>query len=67
MNEQFKSILAKAHLQIAEEKGMPLNTTELADRVATLLVVECSNIADQCIEDEWFDIGNAIKQHFGVK
>lgn len=67
MNENFKSILAKAHMQLADQGGLPLDTMMLAERFATLVVYECAAVADQCREDEWFDVSSAIKEHFGVK
>jgi hypothetical protein len=61
--KKFHSLLAKAHLEL----GPNADTTALADKFAELLVLECAAVADKCIEDEWYDIGNAIKDHFGVK
>lgn len=62
MNERFKSILAKAHLQIAEEKGFPLDTTDLADRFATLLVMECVEVAKKANS---LEAAASIMLHFG--
>lgn len=31
---------------------------------AQLLIEECVQVADQCREDEWFDVSGAITEHF---
>ena len=36
-------------------------------KFAELIVRECVKVADQCREDEWFDVGGAIQEHFGVE
>lgn len=74
MNEKFKSILAKAHLQVAEQEGLPLDTTALADTFATLLVHECIDAlwTKECAEsdlayEQYQDNRKSIIQHFGLK
>lgn len=37
------------------------------EKFADLIIKECANVAHECIDDEWFDVGGAIKEHFGVK
>ena len=37
------------------------------EKFAELIIKECANVAHECIDDEWFDVGGAIKEHFGVK
>ena len=37
------------------------------ERIAVAVALEAARVADECIKDEWFDVGNAIRQHFGVK
>lgn len=36
-------------------------------KFAELIVRECASVAHTCIDDEWFDVGGAILDHFGVK
>lgn len=64
MNERVKSILAKAHLELMEENGAPLNTTQLADRFAKLLVMECVDVAKKA---KSLEAAAGIMLHFGVK
>lgn len=64
MNERIKGILAKAHLQLMEESGAPLDTTQLADRFAKLLVLECVDVA---MRAKSLEAAAGIMLHFGVK
>lgn len=36
------------------------------ERIAVAVALEAARVADKCREDEWFDVGNAIREHFGV-
>jgi hypothetical protein len=59
-------------IEMAIEAGFnPVNCTgsnvPLFEKFAKLIVLECAKVAHECIDDEWFDVGGAIKEHFGVK
>jgi len=45
MNERIKELLAKAHLDVMEDKGV-IDTNHVAERFAELIVRECVDIAD---------------------
>lgn len=62
MNELIKNLLAQAHLEATDLK----DTNWIANRFAELIVAECADVARQCREDEWFDIEDAILEHFAI-
>jgi hypothetical protein len=33
---------------------------------AQLIVEDCAKWAEKCIEDEYFDVGNAIRERYGM-
>ena len=69
MNERIKELAKEAgaiHIH-GNPKDRALVGYQDIEKFAELIVRECAVTADKCIEDEWFDVGNAIKQHFGVE
>jgi hypothetical protein len=62
MNERIRELLSQAgvHYEV-----MPKDT--VYEKFAELIIKECAKVAHECIDDEWFDVGGAIKEHFGVK
>lgn len=74
MNQNIKQLLAKAHLQVMEEHGLPLDTNLVAERFADLIIEECiQNLETHstCFDG---DVGRGIKiaarltkEHFGVE
>jgi hypothetical protein len=77
MNERIKSLLAQAHLEIKEEFGI-IDTNQVAERFAELIVRECSDAVlsvpcyykdyrSQIEEAVINDCGRAVLEHFGVK
>ena len=60
MNERIKELLAKAHLDVMEDKGV-IDTNDVAERFAELIVREC---ADQCMNVLDY---HAILERFGVE
>jgi hypothetical protein len=43
------------------------STEQCYQKFAELIIQECANVAHTCIDDEWFDVGGAILDHFGVE
>jgi hypothetical protein len=43
MNERIKELLAKAHLDVMEDKGV-IDTNHVAERFAELIVQECTQV-----------------------
>jgi hypothetical protein len=76
MNEKIKQLAEKAGFYLWEnEPWKPEGAvvdwscdydSEL-EKFAELIIRECANVAHTCIDDEWFDVGGAILDHFGVK
>ena len=70
MNERIKSLLAKAHLDVMEDLGN-IDSNQVAERFAELIITECANvawdIAHQHSSDEINDVGYSILEHFGVE
>lgn len=61
MNDRIKELAASANLY----DGWFCGEGNI-EKFAKLIVAECASIADDCIEGEWYDVGNAIKNHFEV-
>jgi hypothetical protein len=62
MNERIISLLAQAHLEIKEEFGI-IDTNQVAERFATLIIKECAEL----VEYNSKGAGRDIREHFGVK
>jgi hypothetical protein len=71
MNERIRELAADARGQaivgttVDDEQWR--QHEEFVEKFAELIIKECANVAHECIDDEWFDVGGAIKEHFGVK
>jgi len=71
MNERIKSLLAKAHLDVMEDLGN-LDTNQVAEKFAELLIKECMGVAlkhtpyIELCDYSWL-IYDKIKEHFGIE
>lgn len=63
MNERIKSLLVQAHLEIKEEFGI-IDTNQVAERFATLIIDECIQIA---MNAKSMEAAALIVMHFGDK
>ena len=63
MNERLAKLTEQCYEYNETMQGTWFNKTKFAD----LIIKECAKVAHECIDDEWFDVGGAIKEHFGVK
>ena len=63
MNERIKSLLAQAHLEIKEEFGI-IDTNQVAERFANLIIDECIKVAMNAKSQE---AAALIVMHFGDK
>ena len=61
MNERIKSLLAQAHLEIKEEFGI-IDTNQVAERFATLIIDECIQVA---MNAKSMEAAALIVMHFG--
>ena len=68
MNERIKELAdkAKEYAEWSTPQGLEW-FDNFKEQFADLIVRECAKVAHECIDDEWFDVGGAIKEHFGVK
>jgi hypothetical protein len=71
MNERIKELLAKAHLDVMEDKGV-IDTNQVAEKFAELIVKECAKVALYHTPDtEELEYSHLIEdkilEHFGVK
>ena len=71
MNERIKELLAKAHLDVMEDKGV-IDTNQVAEKFAELIVKECAEVAWYHTPDtEELEYSHLIEdkilEHFGVK
>jgi len=57
MNEKIRQIAIKAQV---EHCISHVRLQEFAD----LIIEQCATVADECITDQWYDVGNAIREHF---
>ena len=67
MNEQIKSLLAQAHLQVKEEFGI-IDTNRVAERFADLIIDECKRALTPHLRD-MISRGQAIdliNRQFGI-
>lgn len=68
MNERIQELAEQATTLkfdgTGTDTGKPVFDKE---KFAELIIKECAKVAHECIDDEWFDVGGAIKEHFGVK
>ena len=55
------------HYSKGDQWKYPEYTIDNPEKFAELIVRECANVAHTCIDDEWFDVGGAILEHFGVE
>jgi hypothetical protein len=65
MNERIRELAIEAGYM---EDGFGIGHWDMPEckKFAELIVRECANVAHTCIDDEWFDVGGAILEHFGV-
>lgn len=59
MNEKLKQIAIKAQVEHC------ISHVRLIE-FAELIIAECADVARQCREDEWFDVEDAILEHFAI-
>jgi hypothetical protein len=63
MNKKIEEIMRNHGLH----KNISQDCQHRIEMLSELIVRECASVANQCIDDEWFDVGGAILDHFGVK
>jgi len=68
MNQRIRSLLAKAHLDVMEDLGN-LNTSQVGERFAELLIKECMTLCEDVAErnDPAIACYYEIKKHFGIE
>jgi len=67
MSDVIKDIIEAAQFTKLGNSWAYTLPDELHERIAVAVAREAARVADKCIEDEWFDVGNAIREHFGVE
>jgi hypothetical protein len=63
MNKKIEEIMRNHGLH----KNISQDCQHRIEMLSELIIRECANVAHTCIDDEWFDVGGAILDHFGVK
>ena len=66
MSDVIKKIIDEAMFTKLGNSWTYTLPDEMNKRIAVAVALEAARVADECIKDEWFDVGNAIKEHFGV-
>ena len=66
MNKKIQKMMVEAGYN-PEDGGVFKFDDFIPEKFAELIVRECANVAHTCIDDEWFDVGGAILDHFGVE
>jgi hypothetical protein len=70
MNKKIEELMGKTLDAKFSHTWTALNYEDLgifSEHLIESVVRECANVAHTCIDDEWFDVGGAILDHFGVK
>ena len=67
MKNIITKIIDEAHLTKLGDSWAYTLPDELHKRIAIEVALEAARVADECREDEWFDVGSAIREHFGVE
>lgn len=71
MNNRIKSLLAQAHLEVKEEFGI-IDTNQVAERFAELLIKECASMVRVYRSHEYdftgdLELDEFMLNHFGVE
>jgi hypothetical protein len=68
MNERISKLIRQADVHILPDESEYGHTIVGLEKFAELIVRECATIADTAqAEDMGWDIGEIIKEHFGVE
>lgn len=63
MNKRVQYIIDEVMFSIREDQDFK-GTLTLMRMAIEKAVEDCAKIADQCREDEWFDVGGAIREFY---
>lgn len=69
MNDRIRK-LAREATEYCESNSLRAHipvTLNWGEKLADLVVQECARIAEQCIDDEFYDVGNEIRRQMGMK
>jgi hypothetical protein len=67
LNETIKQLAEEARISVPTGLEVSEWIERYNETFAKLIIQECANVAHTCIDDEWFDVGGAILDHFGVE
>jgi hypothetical protein len=69
MNEKIKKLAINAYAESYEFDidGFSGNLEKFINLFSEKLILQCAGFAKECIDEEYYDLSYAIKNHFGLK